>query len=86
MSKLLQEKEEKHLCALMSRWRKKGKDMRDWSCWQAMNVFVLLVTLCCSVNPQTLYSLYVKLLFSIGNETACGEVAFICLETYMGCS
>lgn len=40
--------------------------------------------LCCSVNSQTLYLLDVKLLFSIGNETACGEVAFICLETYMG--
>lgn len=41
-------------------------------------------SLCGSVNSQSLYLLDVKLLFSIGNETACGEVAFICLETYMG--
>lgn len=72
---MLQEKEEEHLCVLMSRWRKKGKDMRDRSCWQAMNV-LLHITLCCSLHPQALYSVDVKLLFSIGNETACGEVAF----------
>lgn len=50
--------------------------MRDWSCWQAMNVLLLHIALCCSLHPQALYSVDVKLLFSIGNETACGEVAF----------
>lgn len=60
---MLQEKEEEHLCVLMSRWRKKGKDMRDWSCWQAMNVLLLLhIALCCSLHPQALYSVDVKLL------------------------
>lgn len=73
---MLQEKEEEHLCALMSRWRKRGKDMRDGSFWQAMNVFLLHIALCCSLYPRALYSVDVKLPFSIGNETAWGEVAF----------
>lgn len=72
---MLQEKEEEHLCVLM-RWRKKGKDMRDWGCWQAMNVLLLHIALCCSLLPQVLYSVDVKLLCFLGNETACGEVAF----------
>lgn len=73
---MLQEKEEEHLCALMSKWKTKGEDMRDWRCWQAMNVVLLHTTLHCSLYPQALYSVDAKCLFSIGNETACGEVAF----------
>lgn len=73
---MLQEKEEEHLCALMSKWKRKGEDMRDWGCWQAMNVLLLHITPLCSLYPRALYWVDAKLLFSIGNKTACGEVAF----------
>lgn len=77
-----QEKKEEHLCALMSRWKPEGEDRRDWSCWQAVNVLLLHMTLHCRLHPQALYSVDAKLLFAVGNETACGEVAFTSSDTF----
>lgn len=73
---MLQEQEEEHLCALMSKWRREGEDMRDRGCWQALNVLLLHMALLCSLRPPALCSVDAKLLFSVGSETACGEVAF----------
>lgn len=73
---MLQEQEEEHLCALMSKWKRKGEDMRDRGCWQALNVLLLHIALLCSPRPPALCSVDAKLLFSVGKETACGEVAF----------
>lgn len=57
---MLQEQEEEHLCALMSKWKRKGEDMRDRGCWQALNVLLLHIALLCSLRPPALCSVEMK--------------------------
>lgn len=73
---MLQEQEEEHLCALMSKWKRKGEDMRERGCWQPLNVLLLHTALLCSLPPPARCWLDAKLLCSVGTETACGGVAF----------
>lgn len=68
---MLQQKEEEHLCALMlmmsedmEKRASEGKEVRGWSCWQAVNVQLPLIILDHTMCPHhTLCSQDVELLF-----------------------
>lgn len=62
---MLQDKEEEHLCALTSGWKTKAEDMRDWSCWQAVNVLLLHITLHSAVCILKLFTRRMRSFFSL---------------------